>query len=774
MTRWIGGTLCLSQAGLENLKNEERANRAGDFWFLISQRDCNQGTTRHLMIFLTLTTVTLMGFAVGPALESNNLQLPLQAWYPYDWSKSPAYELTYLHQICAIYAAACLNVSKDMVVVSLLSQCRCRFKLLGYDLKTLCQDMCPGTMQRMSQAHDLMVQARLNECIREHQDILDSLNELQRCFSEPTFAQFTVSLVIICVTAFQLTKRACPSVNAEPNDALLPDRQAHCWGFYYSFSGFFNECTFIIIQATDLFIIWGDIQLMTASAFVLLTNLTHSLKILNMVVRADRIKSIVKKNYNVLKIQVTVEAKKAVKKCNREVNIQSMLYAFLTATTISLWALAAATENQNKQLPMRAWYPFNASQSPMYEIAYLHQAMSLMLSASMNASKDIVVMALIAQCRCRFRLISIALKGLCSDMHIVNNRLTKKQEDIVAFRLGNCIAEHQDNLETVNELERCFSEPTFAQFTVSLAIICVTGFQLVFQTGNVLRMLSMTFYLLNMVDQVYLYCREGNKLTIESENVSRSAYEWPWYTCSVPVRRSALILMTRCCRTAKLTAGGFTTLSLATFVSIFNVVLKRETIRTIVNDCEQELISEKRESGRKIIARFNRQARLQLFTYIALSAGTVVGWAASAQKNQLPLRAWYPYDTTQSPAYDLTYIHQCVAVGLAASVNISVDTVVTSLVALCCCRLQLLALSLQTLFEDLPLQTKGLLHPSVEPVAWVRLKECIQQHQTTLKATALVQRCFSLPVLAQFTVSVLIICATAYQLSFVNINKFIL
>ncbi|CAF4907797.1 unnamed protein product [Pieris macdunnoughi] len=326
--------------------------------------------------------------------------------------------------------------------------------------------------------------------------------------------------------------------------------------------------TFIIIQATDLFIIWGDIQLMTASAFVLLTNLTHSLKILNMVVRAARIKSIVKKNNNVLKMQITVDAKKAVKKCNREVNIHSMLYAFLTATTISLWALAAATENQNKQLPMRAWYPFNASQSPMYEIAYLHQSMSLMLSASMNASKDIVVMALIAQCRCRFRLISIALKGLCRDMHIVNNRLTKKQEEIVTVRLSNCIAEHQDTLETVNELERCFTESTFAQFTVSLAIICVTGVQLVFQTGNMLRMLSMTFYLLNMVDQVYLYCREGNELTIESENVSRSAYEWPWYACSVRVRRSALILMTRCCRTAKLTAGGFTTLSLATFVSI--------------------------------------------------------------------------------------------------------------------------------------------------------------------------------------------------------------
>lgn len=53
---------------------------------------------------------------------------------------------------------------------------------------------------------------------------------------------------------------------------------------------------------------------MTASAFVLLTNLTHSLKILNIIVRAARIKSIVAKNDKVLRMQVTVEGKKAVKK----------------------------------------------------------------------------------------------------------------------------------------------------------------------------------------------------------------------------------------------------------------------------------------------------------------------------------------------------------------------------------------------------------------------------------------------------------------------------
>ncbi|CAK1554513.1 unnamed protein product [Leptosia nina] len=395
------------------------------------------------------------------------------------------------------------------------------------------------------------------------------------------------------------------------------------YGCHTMFIYMFVVGTFIVIQAVDLYTIWGDIQLMTASAFVLFTNLTHSTKILNLVVRADRIKDIVRNNDRVLRLQDTVKSKNVVKSSVSESNFYFLVYGLVTLFTILLWLFAAALEAQDKQLPMRAWYPFNTTKSPLYELAYTHQAVALFLSASMNASKDILVTTLIAQCRCRLQLISTALKSLCQDMHIENNRLTQGQGDIVNLRLKECVQEHQNTLATVSELQNCFSEPTFAQFTVSLVIICVTAFQLVFkqakgsnpltwssrrslqlldsverctalmlirqrrlnevkdtrvqygssfatdwQTGKPVRMLSMTFYLLNMVGQVYIYCREGNELSLESEKVSSSAYEFPWYQCPLPVRRSALIMMTRCRRTAKLTAAGFTTLSLASFMGI--------------------------------------------------------------------------------------------------------------------------------------------------------------------------------------------------------------
>lgn len=61
--------------------------------------------------------------------------------YPYDTHQSPAYELTYVHQVVALYVAANLNVGKDSLVTSLLAQCRCRLRLLALALTTLSQDI---------------------------------------------------------------------------------------------------------------------------------------------------------------------------------------------------------------------------------------------------------------------------------------------------------------------------------------------------------------------------------------------------------------------------------------------------------------------------------------------------------------------------------------------------------------------------------------------------------------------------------------------------------
>ncbi|CAH0715845.1 unnamed protein product, partial [Brenthis ino] len=199
------------------------------------------------------------------------------------------------------------------------------------------------------------------------------------------------------------------------------------------------------------------------------------------------------------------------------------------------------------------WYPYDTSNHPAYEITYIQQVSAILFAALLNVSKD-------------------TLESTTDRVSLMRPSttlfLTRAQETEVQKRLRDCVIQHQNTLETAFLLQNTFSEPIFAQFNVSLVIICATAFQLVSQTGNFVRLMSMGTYLFNMIYQVFIYCYQGNQFSSESEEVAKAAYDMPWYSCSVRTRRSILIVMVRCRRVAKLTAGGFTTLSLTTFMAV--------------------------------------------------------------------------------------------------------------------------------------------------------------------------------------------------------------
>ncbi|KAJ8721821.1 hypothetical protein PYW08_004223 [Mythimna loreyi] len=344
------------------------------------------------------------------------------------------------------------------------------------------------------------------------------------------------------------------------------DTQKQFYSFYSLFSFMFLLGTYLIIQVVDLALIWGDLALMTGTAFLLFTNLAQAAKIVNIVGRKQRIQNIVNNADRVLSEVTTKEEKDIVKSCNREMIVLQVLYFFLTMVTSVGWATSA----ESGQLPLRAWYPYDTTKSPAYALTYVHQVGALLIAANLNVAKDTLVAALIGQCRCRLKLLGHALRNLAKGMDIEDEYvLTPEQEKTVRRRLGSCVVNHQEALEAAKELQECFSEPTFAQLTVSLIIICVTAFQLsMSHPDNIVRLMSMGTYLLNMCFQVFIYCYQGNQLSEESSEIAGAAYEAPWYKCSMRVRRSLLIVMVRTRRALRLTAGGFTTLSLASFMAI--------------------------------------------------------------------------------------------------------------------------------------------------------------------------------------------------------------
>lgn len=72
--------------------------------------------------------------------------------------------------------------------------------------------------------------------------------------------------------------------------------------------------TYLIIQVVDLFLIWGDLPLMTGTAFLLFTNLAQAAKIFNLLSRKQVIQGIIADADQVLTGVKSAEAKEIVKR----------------------------------------------------------------------------------------------------------------------------------------------------------------------------------------------------------------------------------------------------------------------------------------------------------------------------------------------------------------------------------------------------------------------------------------------------------------------------
>nr|AXY83415.1 putative odorant receptor 53 [Conopomorpha sinensis] len=204
-------------------------------------------------------------------------------------------------------------------------------------------------------------------------------------------------------------------------------------------------------------------------------------------------------------------------------------------------------------------------------------------------------------------------------------------------------------------------------------------------------------------------------------------------------------------------------------IKMANLLFKRNRIQRLIDDVEMVLTMPYGPEERNIITTIEHALQRLTFFFVMLTYFTIGGWAGSAEKGQLPVLAWYPYDTTRYPAYALTYAHQIGSIYMSATLNMSKDMLAVTLISLTGCRLQLVNYELRNFLNDLePDPETGLLTAAQEATAIDRLRVCVRSHQMALRAAKEIEACFSLPIFAQFSVSLCIICVTAFQLATID------
>ncbi|XP_045762502.1 odorant receptor 67c-like [Maniola jurtina] len=118
-------------------------------------------------------------------------------------------------------------------------------------------------------------------------------------------------------------------------------------------------------------------------------------------------------------------------------------------------------------------------------------------------------------------------------------------------------------------LEFIYAESTLFNFVSSSVMICLTGFNVI-AMENVAFVVTFLVFLSASLLQIYMLCFFGDFLMKSSMEVSDAVYNSKWYYLNATSGKNLLIVLTRAQKPCKLTAFGFSDVSLKAFMSILS------------------------------------------------------------------------------------------------------------------------------------------------------------------------------------------------------------
>ncbi|XP_030388429.1 odorant receptor 46a [Scaptodrosophila lebanonensis] len=138
---------------------------------------------------------------------------------------------------------------------------------------------------------------------------------------------------------------------------------------------------------------------------------------------------------------------------------------------------------------------------------------------------------------------------------------------------------------------------------------------------------------------------------------------------------------------------------------------------------------------------------------------------------QLPLATYSPLDVSKRSGYYAMYCYQCVALSLSCFVNISFDSLCSSLFIFVKCQLDMLALRLNSIGrhqEELKELQRG--DQKQDQLVQQELISCILYYMRIVELAAKMERLLYKPISAQIFCSVLVLIANFYALSLLSDN----
>ncbi|XP_023948210.1 odorant receptor 30a-like [Bicyclus anynana] len=208
-----------------------------------------------------------------------------------------------------------------------------------------------------------------------------------------------------------------------------------------------------------------------------------------------------------------------------------------------------------------SWVPFNKSTIAGYMMASLYQSYAAIYGGGWITSFDtnaIVIMVF-------FRGELQSLRMDCSNIFGTENSVVTREE--ARLRLEICHKRHLNLVKYSRMFDSCLSPIMLLYVIVCSVMLCATTYQITFETSALQRFITVE-YLIFGVAQLFMYCWHSNEVFFVSKDLSLGPYESIWWTRELSEQKDIKILTEQFKKPIVFSAGPFSEITVATFISI--------------------------------------------------------------------------------------------------------------------------------------------------------------------------------------------------------------
>ncbi|KAJ3663552.1 hypothetical protein Zmor_007803 [Zophobas morio] len=362
-------------------------------------------------------------------------------------------------------------------------------------------------------------------------------------------------------------KKFCWKITIQPNILLLKtfgfwpkDDEAFKLDFYTARTIILVTIFFpvsLFSQATNLFFVLDDLVGLTGTIYLLLTEIMWALKMYYFVKNISIVKTLMKMlNHDLFQPR---DASQVVL-VQPNLDFWKTIYQMFMVTALGgnlFWAAFPLFDRANgeNRLPFFAWYPYDTSISPFYEITYVHQVLTYTYIGFTHINIDTLIAAFNMYISCQFDILCDNLR----DLHFSDN---------VKDNLAKCIKHHWLILSFAKKESQFLKSIILLQFFISVIIMGITLFQITIVAPFSVEFLFLVSYEMAVVAQIFIYCWFGNEVQVKSNNVSFAIYESKWPEFSKKIQKNIWFFMFRSQTPLRMSALNVFYLSLESFMAI--------------------------------------------------------------------------------------------------------------------------------------------------------------------------------------------------------------